>query len=344
MSKSNQCKSVIVTVTGAAGRIAYSLIPLILNGNIFGSECGIHLRLLDIPEAESKLHGVQMEIEDSYYPLLKSFIATANQRDAFQNCEVAILIGGYPRLPGMERRDLLVKNAQSIRSQAMALNEFGNSNAKVLVVANPANTNCLVAIKSAPNIPSKNFTCLTRLDQERLRGFCAKRLSSSLQQVIPTHQVHKVYILGNHSTTQVAYIGDAEFIDGEQPPLKVRDHFTEEEYTEVLHRVQNRGAEIIKALQLSSALSAAEAIVAHLKDWLGPDIPKHPFSMGIISDGSSYGIPENIVYSVPCMRSSNSHGYSVVEGLCLNEKTQELMKITAEELLNERSQIEDYVR
>jgi malate dehydrogenase len=337
-------KSVIVTVTGAAGRIAYSLIPPILNGNIFGHHCGIHLRLLDIPEAEGRLHGVRMEIEDSYYPLLQSLVATTSPKEAFRNCEVAILIGGFPRLPGMERRDLLIKNAQSIRSQALALNEFGNREAKVLVVANPANTNCLVAIHSAPDIPARNFTCLTRLDQERLRGFCAKRMSNALQQPVHSHDVHKVYILGNHSTTQVAFIDDGELVENDLLPVKVKDYFSEEDYSEVLHRVQNRGAEIIKAMQVSSALSAAEAIVSHLKDWLGPEIPKYPFSMGVLSNGNTYGIPENIVYSVPCIRSDQSHGYSALTELNFNAKIQILMKNTADELLNERSQLGDYIQ
>ncbi len=339
----NDQPSVIVTITGAAGRIAYSLIPLVLNGKIFGDHCGIHLRLLDIPEAENKLWGVRMEIEDSCYPLLRTLVSTTNPRDAFQACDVAILIGGFPRLPGMERKDLLIKNAQSIRLQAIALNEFGNPNAKVLVVANPANTNCLVAIKSAPKIPPQNFTCLTRLDQERLRGFCAKKLSASLNRTVFSHEVHKLYILGNHSTTQVAYIGTGEVIQANKSPVKVEDFISEEEYNEVLHKVQNRGAEIIKALQLSSALSAAEAIVSHLKDWIGPEIPQYPFSMGIYSDGNVYGVPENVVYSLPCMRSNNSSGYTVLRGLCFNENIQTLMKITADELINERNQVEDYI-
>jgi malate dehydrogenase len=330
-------KTVTVAITGAAGRIAYSLIPLVLGGKIFGPDCGIHLRLLDIPESREKLHGVELEINDSYFPLLSSLVATHNQDEAFSGVEVAILLGGFPRLPGMERKDLLKKNAESIRSQAVALNTFANSNVKVIVVANPANTNCLVAIKSAPRIPPQNFTCLTRLDQERLRNFCAKKVNA------PPSGIQNVFILGNHSTTQVAYIqqGVAKLESGET--INIRDYFNEEEYKQVLSKVQNRGAEIIKALQLSSAMSAAEAIVQHLKDWLGPEDSGHPFSMGVLSDGNSYGVANDVVFSFPCVRADNEHGYKVVPGYQFDSTTQSLVDATTNELLDEKSQIEEYL-
>lgn len=330
-------KTIIVAITGAAGRIAYSLIPLVLGGKIFGPDCGIHLRLLDIPEAKDKLYGVEMEINDSYFPLLCSLVATHNQDEAFNGVEVAILLGGYPRLPGMERKDLLMKNAESIKSQATALNTYGNSNVKVIVVANPANTNCLVAIKSATRIPPENFTCLTRLDQERLRNFCAKKVNAS------PSGVQNVFILGNHSTTQVAYIreGVAKLESGES--VNIRDYFNEEEYKQVLSRVQNRGAEIIKALQLSSAMSAAEAIVQHLKDWLGPQDSNQPFSMGVLSNGNPYGVSDELVCSFPCVRADNACGYQIFEGLQFDPMTQNLLNTTINELLDEKSQIQDYL-
>jgi malate dehydrogenase len=336
--------SKIITITGAAGRIAYSLIPLILNGNVFGPHCDIHLRLLDIPESEAKLKGVQMEIEDSFYPLLKSLVATSNRRDAFLDADVVVLVGGFPRLPGMERRDLLIKNAESIKSQAEALNEYGSAHAKVLVVANPANTNCLVAIKAATRIPPENFTCLTRLDQERLRGFCAKQLTASLQRTVFAKDVHDVYILGNHSTTQVAFVHQGQLVENDHTVTRVAQHFTSEEYVQLLRKVQNRGAEIIKVLQVSSALSAAEAIVRHLADWLGPTIPAHPFSMGVlIKKGNAYGIPEDIVFSLPCNRSDNDAGYVPLDGLTFDEATQSLVVLSADELTQERLQILEYL-
>lgn len=330
-------KTIIITITGAAGRIAYSLIPLVLGGKIFGPDCGIHLRLLDIPESKEKLNGVQMEINDSYFPLLCSLVATSNQDEAFSGTEVAILLGGFPRLPGMERKDLLIKNAESIKSQASALNNYGDRNVKVIVVANPANTNCLVAIKSAPRIPKENFTCLTRLDQERLRNFCAKTVN------IAPSAISNVFILGNHSTTQVAYINDGKAKAENGEILNVKDFFTDEEYHQVLTRVQNRGAEIIKALQLSSAMSAAEAIVQHLKDWLGPQEHTEAFSMGVLSDGNSYGIADDLVYSFPCVRSNDACGYKILGEFQFDAKTQNLMTITENELKDERSQIQDYL-
>jgi malate/lactate dehydrogenase len=219
-----------VLVTGAAGRIAYSLIPFLLNGSIFGSQ-KIILKLYDI--LEEKLQGIKMEIDDSNFLYLEKVVASTNTNEAFSDVEVAILIGGYPRLPGMERKDLIIKNAESIRSQAQLLNTYGRKDAKVLVVANPANTNCFVALKSAPNIPAQNFSCLTRLDEERLKSFVADIVSTKLGRKIFSYNVHDVYIFGNHSTTQVAVIDEGFVVDGDQiiPVNKIID---EHEYTSLL--------------------------------------------------------------------------------------------------------------
>ena len=331
-----------VLITGGAGRIAYSLIPFILNGSILGEHSYINIRLFDIPESNERLQGIKMEIDDSNFSHIKSIIATVNVEEAFKNVDIAIILGGYPRLPGMERRDLLIKNAESIRAQALALNQYGSSNTKVIVIANPANTNCLVAIRTAPNIPAKNFTCLTRLDEERLRTFCAKKISQDVKQSILSQDVSKVFILGNHSTTQVAYIDRGRYLFNSSSSTDVAKHFNNEEYATLLSSVQNRGASIIKHLQMSSAMSAAEAISKHLRDWLGPEIPSEPFSMGVISDENPYKIPEGLVFSFPCYRTSTGE-VKIFEGLSFNSQTQQLIDATIHELESEKSQIQDYL-
>jgi len=340
-----------VLVTGAAGRIAYSLIPSLVDTSIFGKDKKINLRLYDIEMAASKLEGIQMEILDSTYPNLLTIIATTNPAEAFQDVDVAILLGGYPRLPGMERKDLIQKNASGMLEQAGYLSNFARPDVKVLVVANPANTNCLAAIRSATNIPASNFTCLTRLDQERLRGFVTKMINDKLAnnvlydgKSISSSDVKGVAIFGNHSTTQVPYIASATVkIDGKQIPVTefINDR---NEIDELVSKVQNRGAAIIKSLQASSALSAAAAISKHLKDWLGPEIPSDTFSMGILSNGNNYGIADGLVYSFPCKRESKKFGeYSIVTSLPIDAHIKSLLEISTEELKEERSEASSIV-
>jgi len=294
--------------------------------------------------AAAKLEGVVMEILDSTYNNLHSVIASTNPIDAFQNVHVAIFLGGYPRLPGMERKDLIMKNAEGMREQAEYLSKFANPNVKVLVVANPANTNCLVAIKSAKNIPSSNFTCLTRLDQERLRGFITKIINDKFSnenifngKIINSSDIKNVSIFGNHSTTQVPYLSTASVnINGKLVP--VTDYINDKkEIDELISKVQNRGAAIIKSLQASSALSAATAIAKHLKDWLGPEIPNDTFSMGVLSNGNGYGIPDGLVYSFPCKRGSKFGEYSIVSGQPIDTTNRSLLDASVQELLEERS-------
>jgi malate dehydrogenase len=301
--------------------------------------------------AASKLEGIQMEILDSTYPNLLTIIATTNPAEAFQDVDVAILLGGYPRLPGMERKDLIQKNASGMLYQAGYLSNFARPDVKVLVVANPANTNCLSAIRSATNIPASNFTCLTRLDHERLRGFVTKMINDKLAnnvlydgKSISSSDVKGVAIFGNHSTTQVPYIDSATVkIDGKLIPVTefINDR---NEIAELVSKVQNRGAAIIKSLQASSALSAAAAISKHLKDWLGPDIPSDIFSMGILSNGNNYGVPDGLVYSFPCKRESKKFGeYSIVTSLPIDTNIKSLLEISTEELKEERSEASSIV-
>eukprot|EP01031_Cornospumella_fuschlensis_P027845 gene27845-33626_t len=335
-------KTLNVVITGGAGRIAYNLIPLILNGLVFGQETKIILRLLDIPMCAEKLHGVVMEIEDSGYDLLEKVVATTNPDEAFTDAEVVVMLGGIPRLAGMERKDLLIQNAECIQNQARSLNKFGSANTKVLVVANPANTNTLVAIKSAPNIPPENFTCLTRLDQERLRHFCAHRAGHHSHSHIRTRDVHDVFIWGNHSTTQVAHIDEGVFVDSEGARHRLSEVLSHEDYEGILRKVQHRGGEIIKALGLSSALSAAEAIGKHLRDWLSSSPTSLTFSMGVHTHNNAYNIHSDLVFSFPCRRVAEGQ-YEVVTGLTVSGAVGELLKKTEEELLDEKEKVKDYL-
>ncbi len=338
-----------VTITGAAGRIAYSLIPLLLHGRVFGHDTLIDLVLLDIPDAFQKLKGIELELEDSSFSLLRSLKITTDAEDAFVGCEVAILLGGFPRLPGMERRDLLKKNAENIKAQADAMNRTANRNVKVVVVANPANTNCLVAIKTATNIPPENFTCLTRLDEERLRGMCAKKIAEATHAMVRGDEVENVFIFGNHSNTQVAYIGDGAYKATSAADATPLSTFISEETfsSQILPRVQNRGAEIIKCLQVSSALSAAEATAKHVRDWVGIGHPQNPhqsFSMGVYLQENIYGLTSGLVYSVPCLRAADTAcGYNVRGNLNIPESTLALMRRSEAELLEERNEVVEFL-
>jgi malate dehydrogenase len=327
-----------VAVTGGAGRIAYSLIPMICSGSIFG-DVQVDLRLLDIEMSSSVLEGVKREIQDCCYDLLDNITVTTNQEEAFRDIDVAIILGGYPRLPGMERKDLIAKNAEGMLSQARALDNFASKECKVIVVANPANTNCLVALKCATTIPAHNFTCLTRLDHERLKGLVAEKVNASVgvmgKKVIPG-DVTDVCIFGNHSSTQVPYTGVGKVsISGEVTDIA---QFIDKDQEELTKTVQNRGAEIIQYLKASSAMSAATAVAKHLKDWLGPDSNK-VFSMGILSDGNPYGVPDDLVYSFPCRRvPGGAPGeVEIVAGWPINPEVKEMLAKTAAELSQERT-------
>lgn len=323
----------MVSVTGAAGRIAYSLIPLLLSGQVFGLETRIQLRLLDIPQMVEKLEGYVMEIEDSAFPLLDSVIASADPAVAFLAADVVVLLGGTPRSPGMERREMIAINAEGIARQAQALQEHAKPQVKVLCVANPANTNTLVAIHSAPKIPAKNFSCLTRLDQERLRGMVSKRYGARAKNLV---------VWGNHSQTQVPYVlASTVEVSGEERRVAEMED-VDEFVPEVIRRVQKRGAEVLKALGVSSAMSAAVAISYHLRDWCGEGGSAEMFSMGLLSTGGSYGIPPGIVFSFPCIRNSTGE-VEIVDGLPLTDEVRSMLDASAEELFAEKREAEEFV-
>jgi len=319
-----------VCVTGAAGQIAYSLVHSIGNGDVFGKSQPITLLLLDIPPMMTVLEGVVMELQDCSLPLLHEVVGTHDASVAFNNIDVAILVGAMPRKEGMERKDLLKANAKIFESQGKALDQYAKKSVKVLVVGNPANTNCLITSKCAPSIPKENFTCLTKLDNNRAVSQIAMRLG------VKSSDVSKVIIWGNHSSTQYPDVQHGFVnLNGQLVPITEAvkdDNWIQGEF---LKTVQTRGAAIIKARKLSSAMSAAKAICDHMRLWWFGTPENEYTSMGIISDGSRYGIPEDIVYSFPLTIDSN-HNYSVVEGLEINIFSRQKMDLSAKELTEER--------
>eukprot|EP00607_Mallomonas_marina_P009729 CAMPEP_0182419144 /NCGR_PEP_ID=MMETSP1167-20130531/3545_1 /TAXON_ID=2988 /ORGANISM="Mallomonas Sp, Strain CCMP3275" /LENGTH=317 /DNA_ID=CAMNT_0024593797 /DNA_START=205 /DNA_END=1161 /DNA_ORIENTATION=+ len=305
-----------------------------------------------------------MEIEDSSFEYIEDVTVTSDPDMAFDNADIGILIGGYPRQPGMERRDLLAKNIDIMRIQGQSIERKANRDIKIVVVANPSNTNCLVCMAYAPSIPKKNFTCLTRLDHERLRGGIVRKVNDQLKSsastlmsrnlISPSH-VKNICIFGNHSTSQVPYTQQTEiYVDNGWRPMK---EVLEEEddswiSTTLEPSVQNRGAAVMKSLQSSSALSAARATALHLRDWLAP-VPTVPiesipgesclsqekyFSMGVYSSESPYNVPDGLIYSFPCMR--HGDGFKIVSNLPINERMSEMMQWSTAELQQEKRDCE----
>lgn len=319
-----------VCVTGAAGQIAYSLLYAIAKGDIFGTSQPLILNLLDITPMLPALDGVVMELQDCAFPLLQSVLSTADAKAAFSNIDVAILVGAMPRREGMERKDLLKANAKIFVAQGKALNEVAKKSVKVLVVGNPANTNCMIAQKMAPSIPSANFTCLTRLDQNRAKGQIAARLDLKIEVV------KNVIIWGNHSSTQYPDVNHGT-VTKDGATVSIREAIKDDAYLngEFITTVQKRGAAIINARKLSSAMSAAKAICDHVRDWWFGTPEKEWVSMGVVSDGKHYGIPEGIVYSFP-VRIAADHSWQIVDGLPIDDFSRAKMDATAKELLDER--------
>lgn len=318
-----------VLVTGAAGQIGYALVPMIARGVMLGLDQPIILHMLDIPPAAEALNGVKMELVDAAFPLLKGVVATTDVVEACKGVNIAIMVGGFPRKEGMERKDVMSKNVSIYKSQASALEEHAARDVKVLVVANPANTNALILKEFAPSIPEKNITCLTRLDHNRALGQIAERLGAQVSAV------KNVIIWGNHSSTQYPDVHHAVVTTehGEEPVQKLvgDDTWLRGEF---ISTVQQRGAAIIKARKLSSALSAASSACDHIRDWvLGT--PKGTWvSMGVYSDGS-YDVPPGLIYSYPVTCENGS--WSIVQGLSINEFSRAKLVATAEELAEEKA-------
>ncbi|XP_065063466.1 malate dehydrogenase, cytoplasmic-like [Rhopilema esculentum] len=321
--------SIRVLVTGAAGQIAYSLLYPIAKGDVFGADQPIDLLLLDIPSMMPVLNGVVMELQDCALPLLSSIVATADEKEAFANIDVAILVGAMPRREGMERKDLLKANAKIFKVQGEALEKYAKKTCKIVVVGNPANTNCLIASKCAPSIPKENFTCLTRLDHNRAIAQITNRLG------VQPHAAKNVIIWGNHSSTQYPDVRHAVVsVDGKELPVMQAIKDDAWLKGDFIKTIQQRGAAIIKARKLSSAMSASKAICDHMKDWWFGTKTGTYVSMGIISDGS-YGIAKGIAYSFPVTIGADRN-YSIVQGLQIDEFSRERMDATAKELLDEK--------
>jgi len=315
-----------VAVTGAAGQIGYSLLFRIANGDLLGKDQPVILQLLEIPDekAQKALSGVMMELEDCAFPLLAGMTAHSDPMTAFKDIDVALLVGARPRGPGMERKDLLSANAQIFTAQGKALNAVAKKTVKVLVVGNPANTNAYIAMKSAPDIPAKNFTAMLRLDHNRALSQLANKLNK------PVADIEKLVVWGNHSPTMYP---DYRFatIDGKSVKDAVNDAAWNKDV--FIPTVGKRGAAIIDARGLSSAASAANAAIDHVHDWVLGTNGKW-VTMGIPSKGE-YGIPAEVIYGFPVICENGE--YKMVEGLEIDEFSRERMTHTLNELLEEQS-------
>ncbi|AKD25459.1 malate dehydrogenase [Polynucleobacter duraquae] len=315
-----------VAVTGAAGQIGYSLLFRIANGDLLGKDQPVILQLLEIPDekAQKALAGVMMELEDCAFPLLAGMTAHSDPMTAFKDIDVALLVGARPRGPGMERKDLLSANAQIFTAQGKALNAVAKKTVKVLVVGNPANTNAYIAMKSAPDIPAKNFTAMLRLDHNRALSQLASKLNK------PVADIEKLVVWGNHSPTMYP---DYRFatIDGKSVKDSINDAAWNKDT--FIPTVGKRGAAIIEARGLSSAASAANAAIDHVRDWVLGTNGKW-VTMGIPSKGE-YGIPAEIIYGYPVTCENGE--YKMVEGLEIDEFSRERMNHTLNELLEEQA-------
>lgn len=318
-----------VLVTGAAGQIGYSLLYSLANGDVFGKDQPIILHLLDITPALGALGGVKFELEDCSLPLLRDVVCTDQESVAFKDIDIAVLVGAMPRKEGMERKDLLAANVRIFKSQGTALEQYAKKTVKVLVVGNPANTNCLICSKYAPSIPAENFSCLTRLDHNRAKAQVALKLG------VTSDKVKQVTIWGNHSSTQFPDLRHTKVTLNSGETKSAYDAIQDENWVKnsFIPVVQKRGAAIIAARKLSSAMSAAKAICDHLRDWWFGTSNDDWVSMGIVSDGS-YGIEKGLVYSFPVRCQNRS--WSIVQGLEINDWARDLMTKTAQELTQER--------
>jgi malate dehydrogenase len=314
-----------VAVTGAAGQIGYSLLFRIANGDMLGKDQPVILQLLEIPDekAQKALKGVMMELEDCAFPLLAGMTAHGDPAAAFKDTDYALLVGARPRGPGMERKDLLAANAQIFTAQGKALNAAASRDVRVLVVGNPANTNAYIAMKSAPDLPKKQFTAMLRLDHNRALSQIAAKTGK------PVAAIEKLCVWGNHSPTMYA---DYRFatIGGQSVKAMIGDDAWNKDT--FLPTVGKRGAAIIEARGLSSAASAANAAIDHMRDWALGTGGKWT-TMGIPSDGS-YGIPQDVMYGYPVTCANGE--YTIVQGLEVDAFSRERMDFTLKELLEER--------
>ena len=317
-----------VAITGAAGQIGYALAFRVASGALFGADQPVNLHLLEITPALPTLQGVVMELDDCAFPTLAKVIATDDARVAFKDCHAALLVGARPRGPGMERKDLLLANAQIFSAQGKALDAVASRDVRVLVVGNPANTNALIAMKNAPSLKPQSVTAMTRLDHNRALSQLAAKTGSHV------NDIQRMIIWGNHSATQYPDINHC-LVKGQAARTLVDQDWIEKDF---IPTVQQRGAAIIKARGASSAASAASAAIDHIRDWFRGSPQGDSLSMGIPSDGS-YGIPEGVIYSYPVICRGGQ--YEIVQGLDIDAFSRARMDATHQELLEERDGVKD---
>ena len=317
-----------IAVTGAAGQIAYSLLFRIASGEMLGSDQPVILQLAEITPALKALEGVVMELSDCAYPLLQATVVTDDPKVAFRDANYALLVGARPRSKGMERGDLLLENGKIFGPQGRAINEHAARDIKVLVIGNPANTNCLIAMKNAPDLDPRQFSAMTRLDHNRALSQLAEKTASAVGNI------RQMTIWGNHSATQYPDINHA-LINGRPAKTLVSDTWVRDTF---IPQVQQRGAEIIEARGFSSAASAANAGLEHMRDWVTSTVTDDWLSMGIPSDGS-YGIAEGLIYSYPVRLQGGQ--FEIVQGLDIDDFSRKRMQATQAELEEERDAIRE---
>jgi malate dehydrogenase len=324
-------KPVRIAVTGAAGQIGYQLIFRIAAGDMLGPSQPVILQLLEVTPALPALNGVVMELNDCAFPLVVGITATDNAETAFKDADFALLVGARPRGPGMERKDLLLENAKIFSAQGKALNAAAKKNVKVLVVGNPANTNALIAASNAPRIPRKNFSAMMRLDHNRALSQLAAKTGSHVTDI------KRMTIWGNHSSTQYPDIGSAT-VKGKPAAKRVDANWVRNEF---IPTVQQRGAAIIKARGLSSAASAANAVVDTVRNLVTPTKQGDWFSVAVCSPGD-YGIEKGIMFSYPIR--SDGKNWSIVQDVPLNEFSRAKIAATENELKEEKSLVADLIK
>ena len=320
-------KPMRVAVTGSGGQIGYSLLFRIASGEMLGPDQPVILQLFDITPSLPVVRGVVMELDDCAFPLLQGVVVTDDVRVAFRDADVALLVGSRPRTKGMERKDLLEMNGAIFTEQGRALSEAASRDVKVLVVGNPANTNCLIAMKNAPGLKPSNFSAMMRLDHNRALSQIAAKVGQ------PVSAVRKVTVWGNHSATQYPDLFHAE-AGGKPVAALINDQAWVE--NTFIPTVQKRGAAIIEARGLSSAASAANAAMNHVRDWIHGSPAGDWVTMGIPSDGS-YGIPEGVIFGYPVTCADGR--YRIVQGLDLSDFSRTRVKATHAELLEERGAV-----
>ena len=316
-----------VAITGAAGQIGYSLLFRIANGDMLGRDQPIILQLLDVSQAQQTLRGVAMELEDCIFSMLQQVIITDDPKVALRDAEIVLLVGARPRSKGMERKDLIEANGAIFSEQGKLLNEVAARHVKVLVVGNPANTNALISMSNAPDLDPRNFSAMMRLDHNRAIAQVAHKLSQ------PVRDIKKMVVWGNHSCTQYPDLDHAE-ISGRL----VRDMLPDQDWVEreFIPTVQKRGTVVIEARGLSSAGSAANAIIAHVHDWMLGSPDNDWVTMSVPSDGS-YDIPAGVIYGFPV---TCEHGhYRIVQGMTISELGRKHMEDSYRELLEERDHV-----